>query len=193
MTMPPTAAAADLAQSGKQAAGEATQSVVPAGQTETLDFLAPPQSPTNSAGWANIASSRCSATAAWASSSWREDTPSCDRKVAIKADAAAPRRTADIVANASCAKPARPPRIEHDHIVPIFQVGEDNGVPYIVMPFLKGEPLDERLKRDGKTAAGRSRCASAAEMAEGLAAAHATGLVHRDIKPANVWLERRRP
>jgi len=38
--------------------------------------------------------------------------------------------------------------LEHDHVVPIFHVGEDRGAPYIVMPFLKGEPLDERLKRE---------------------------------------------
>ena len=35
--------------------------------------------------------------------------------------------------------------VEHLHIVPIFQVGEENGVPFIAMPFLKGEPLNVRL------------------------------------------------
>src|SRR5438045_893919 len=39
--------------------------------------------------------------------------------------------------------------LEHDHIVAIYHVGEDRGAPYIVMPFLKGEPLDARLQRDG--------------------------------------------
>jgi serine/threonine protein kinase/formylglycine-generating enzyme required for sulfatase activity len=79
-------------------------------------------------------------------------------------------------------------KVEHDHIIPIWYIGEDNGVPYIVMPFLKGESLDERLKRDGRlpiadiVRVGR-------ETAEGLAAAHDMGLVHRDIKPANLWLE----
>jgi len=78
--------------------------------------------------------------------------------------------------------------LEHDHIVPILQVGEDRGTPFIVMPFLKGEPLDERLKREQKLAMpevlriGR-------EIARGLGAAHAAGLIHRDIKPANIWLE----
>jgi serine/threonine protein kinase len=78
--------------------------------------------------------------------------------------------------------------LEHDHIVAIHHVGEDRGAPFIVMPFLKGEPLDGRLQRDGKLAVpevlriGR-------EIAKGLAAAHAEGLIHRDIKPANVWLE----
>src|SRR5262249_8373354 len=78
--------------------------------------------------------------------------------------------------------------VEHDHIVRIYQVGEDRGVPFLAMEFLRGEPLDARLKRAGKLPIpevlriGR-------EMAEGLAAAHAAGLIHRDVKPGNTWLE----
>ena len=78
--------------------------------------------------------------------------------------------------------------VEHDHVVRIYQVDEDRGVPFLAMEFLKGEPLDERLEREGRLPLpevlriGR-------EVAEGLAAAHATGLIHRDVKPANVWLE----
>ncbi len=56
------------------------------------------------------------------------------------------------------------------------------------MEFLQGEPLDERLEREQELP-----CAEVLrigrEIAEGLAAAHATGLIHRDIKPANIWLE----
>jgi eukaryotic-like serine/threonine-protein kinase len=78
--------------------------------------------------------------------------------------------------------------IEHPHIITIHQVGEDNGVPFLAMPLLKGESLDDRLKREKKlpiNEAVRITC----EMADGLAAAHAQGLIHRDIKPGNVWLE----
>jgi serine/threonine protein kinase/formylglycine-generating enzyme required for sulfatase activity len=78
--------------------------------------------------------------------------------------------------------------LEHDHVVPILQVGEDRGAPFIVMPFLKGEPLDARLKRDEKLPV-TEVLRIGREIAEGLAAAHAQGLVHRDVKPANVWLE----
>ena len=91
-------------------------------------------------------------------------------------------------ANASCARPRPMAAVEHDHIVRIYQVDEDRGVPFLAMEFLKGEPLDERLKReeqlplDEVLRIGR-------EIAEGLAAAHATGLIHRDIKPGNIWLE----
>jgi formylglycine-generating enzyme required for sulfatase activity/serine/threonine protein kinase len=78
--------------------------------------------------------------------------------------------------------------LKHDHIVTIHQVGEDRGAPFLAMEFLEGEPLDERLKRQGKLPVGEI-LRIGREMAEGLAAAHERGLTHRDIKPANVWLE----
>jgi serine/threonine protein kinase len=79
--------------------------------------------------------------------------------------------------------------VEHESIVPILQVGEAaDGTPFIVMPFLKGEPLDARLKREPVSPLWLL-LKVAREVAEGLAAAHAAGLIHRDIKPANIWLE----
>jgi WD40 repeat protein/serine/threonine protein kinase len=78
--------------------------------------------------------------------------------------------------------------LEHDHIVPIFHVGEDRGAPFLVMSFLKGEPLDERLRHD-KALAIAEALRIGREIAEGLAAAHERGLIHRDIKLANIWLE----
>jgi len=80
--------------------------------------------------------------------------------------------------------------VEHDHICPIHQVGEENGVPFIAMPFLKGEPLDACLKRHRPLPLDQA-VRIALEVAEGLAAAHRSGLIHRDIKPANIWLERK--
>ena len=79
--------------------------------------------------------------------------------------------------------------IEHDNIVPIWHVGESaDGSPFIVMPFLQGEMLEARLKREPITNLG-ILLKVALEVAEGLTAAHKKGLIHRDIKPANVWLE----
>lgn len=78
--------------------------------------------------------------------------------------------------------------LHHDHIVPIFQVGEDAGVLFLAMPLLRGCSLDDWLHRHGPGSwpqvfrLGR-------EVLSGLAAAHAAGLVHRDIKPGNLWLE----
>jgi serine/threonine protein kinase len=78
--------------------------------------------------------------------------------------------------------------LSHDHIVPIYHVGEDRGIPFLVMPLLQGVSLNDRLQREPQLPVadvlhiGR-------ETATGLAAAHERGLVHRDIKPANLWLE----
>jgi serine/threonine protein kinase len=82
--------------------------------------------------------------------------------------------------------------LEHEHVVTIYQVGEDRGIPYLAMQMLQGETLDSRIKREGRLPIpevlriGR-------EIAEGLAAAYDRGLIHRDIKPANIWLETVRP
>jgi WD40 repeat protein len=78
--------------------------------------------------------------------------------------------------------------IEHDHIVAIYQVGEDGGVPYLAMQFLRGEPLDDRLRRQ-RILPIPDVLRISREIAEGLLAAHSRGLIHRDIKPANIWLE----
>ena len=80
--------------------------------------------------------------------------------------------------------------LEHDHIVPIYQVGEERGIPFLVMPLLKGESLDSRLRRDGQLPIGHA-VEIGLQIAMGLAAAHQQGVVHRDIKPANIWMEER--
>jgi serine/threonine protein kinase len=77
--------------------------------------------------------------------------------------------------------------VRHDHVVPVYAAGEQDGMLFLVMPLLRGETLEKRLKR------GRLPLATAVrvgrEVADGLAAAHEAGLMHRDVKPSNVWLE----
>jgi WD40 repeat protein len=78
--------------------------------------------------------------------------------------------------------------LQHDHVVPIFQVGEDNGVPFLAMPLLHGESLADRLRREGRLPLAAA-LRIGRQAAEALAAAHRAGLVHRDVKPGNLWLE----
>lgn len=80
--------------------------------------------------------------------------------------------------------------IENDHIIPIYQVDQDRGIPFIAMPLLRGESLDELVKREGRLPVAEV-LRIGREVARGLAAAHERGLIHRDIKPANLWLEAR--
>jgi serine/threonine protein kinase len=80
--------------------------------------------------------------------------------------------------------------VAHPNIVTVYRVGEDRGVPYLAMQLLEGESLDERLRREGRLPP-RVAVGIARQIAAGLAAAHARGLVHRDIKPSNIWLEPR--
>ena len=61
-------------------------------------------------------------------------------------------------------------------------------MPYLAMPLLLGETLDNRLKREGMLSVAEA-LRIGREAATGLAAAHERGLIHRDIKPANLWLE----
>ena len=79
-------------------------------------------------------------------------------------------------------------KVEHDNIVPIYDIAEDK-VPFLVMPLLVGETLDERLKASPPLTIPEV-LAIGRQIADGLTAAHAAGLVHRDLKPSNVWLER---
>lgn len=78
--------------------------------------------------------------------------------------------------------------IQDDNICLVYQVGVHKSVSYMAMEFLKGEDLDEKLKRDGWLPI-PVVFKIAKQMALGLAVAHEKKLIHRDIKPANVWLE----
>ena len=121
---------------------------------------------------------------------YKAEDPTLKRTVAIKA--MLPRLAASASSGTRFKREAEAmAAVEHDHIVRIYDILEDRGVTFMAMEFLKGEPLDERLRRaEPMPLAEILRIGR--EIAEGLAAAHATGLIHRDIKPANIWLEDRR-
>jgi serine/threonine protein kinase len=78
--------------------------------------------------------------------------------------------------------------VVHDHVVPIYAVDGTGPNPYLVMAYIPGRSLQERIDETGPLEV-REILRIGMQTAAGLAAAHAQGLVHRDIKPANILLE----
>lgn len=78
-------------------------------------------------------------------------------------------------------------RLQHPNILPLLTAGEAGGFLYYTMPFVEGESLRERMRREGRLPVTESlRIAS--EVADALACAHRGGVVHRDVKPENILL-----
>lgn len=112
---------------------------------------------------------------------------SLDRTVAIKvlapylASSGSARRRFAREAKAAAA-------VLHPNVVAIHGVSNDESLPFLVMPYVRGESLQKRIDREGPLPL-IDILRIASQIAAGLAAAHEQGLVHRDIKPANVLLE----
>ncbi len=78
--------------------------------------------------------------------------------------------------------------VHHDNVATIFEVGESGGTPFMAMEMLKGGTL-ETFNKEKRCLGYETIIEYARQIARGLAAAHAKGIVHRDIKPANIWIE----
>ena len=80
--------------------------------------------------------------------------------------------------------------LRHPHILPLFDSGTADGLPFYVMPFVDGETLRGRLQREGRLPIGDA-VRLLREVADALSHAHAAGIIHRDVKPDNVLLSDR--
>ena len=118
---------------------------------------------------------------------FRAMDPALDRVVAVKilapamADNPEARRRFLREARAAAA-------VCHEHVVTIHAVDDSGDLPYLIMQFVAGRSLQEKLDREGPLGL-KEILRIGMQVASGLAAAHAQGLVHRDIKPANILLE----
>ena len=79
-------------------------------------------------------------------------------------------------------------QLSHPNIVQIYAIGEDDGVHYFAMEYVKGHSLAEIIEQEGFLTAARA-LPIIKQAAEALAVAHEAGIVHRDIKPANIMLD----
>jgi serine/threonine protein kinase len=78
--------------------------------------------------------------------------------------------------------------LNHPNVVSVYDVGDENGVHYLVTELVDGESLRDIIDRGPLPL--RTALDIAAQLADGLAAAHAAGIIHRDLKPANIMLTR---
>jgi serine/threonine-protein kinase len=78
-------------------------------------------------------------------------------------------------------------RLRHPHVVSVFDTGEDDGVPFIVMELLPGDTLADRIRSGPLAEATVRRLAS--QVLGALDAAHSAGILHRDVKPANILFD----
>ena len=77
--------------------------------------------------------------------------------------------------------------LQHPHVLGLYDSGSAGGLLYYVMPYVEGESLRDRLRREGQLPLDDA-LRLAAEVASALGYAHAQGIVHRDVKPENVLL-----
>ena len=117
---------------------------------------------------------------------YRAKDPELDRDVAIKV--LSERLSQDSEAIQRFKREAKTlAALSHPHILTVFAFGSEGDVDYAVSELLEGETLGERLRRERRLPWGQA-LDIALSVADGLAAAHAKGIVHRDIKPTNLFI-----
>src|SRR6185436_3982739 len=76
--------------------------------------------------------------------------------------------------------------LNHPHILTVYDVGEDEGRPYIAMEYVEGETLRQKIKSQALPI--KLALDIAIQIAEGLTKAHEAGIIHRDLKPENLMI-----
>jgi serine/threonine-protein kinase len=108
-----------------------------------------------------------------------------DRNVALKVPARELSRTVGV--DRFLAEIRTTARLQHPHILPLYDSGEADELLFYVMPLVEGETLRQRLERERRLPVDEAT-RLVAEVADALAYAHGSGIVHRDIKPENILL-----
>ncbi|MBV9131954.1 MAG: serine/threonine protein kinase, partial [Chloroflexi bacterium] len=117
---------------------------------------------------------------------WRAEDTLLDRQVAVKV--LHPQFAGDPEFLERFRREARAAaRLSHPNIVPIYDVGEDGGIPYIVMELVEGGNLKDRIRAAAPLPDAEIRSIGAT-LAATLDYAHHKGIIHRDVKPQNVLL-----
>jgi len=78
--------------------------------------------------------------------------------------------------------------LNHPHILTVYEVGEDEGKPYIAMEYVEGETLRQKIR--ARSLQVKQTLDIAIQIADGLAKAHDAGIIHRDLKPENLMISR---
>jgi serine/threonine protein kinase len=121
---------------------------------------------------------------------YKAHDPQLDRIVALKLPhLGGPPQTLDQRAQRFQREARAAARVWHSHVCPIFDVGEHEGQPFVVMKHVEGGSLEDRLAGRGRFEDVGEAVALMRQILDGLAAVHAEGIVHRDLKPANVLLD----
>ena len=121
---------------------------------------------------------------------WRGRDDLLDRDVAIK-QIALPPMTSDAEARISYQRTLREARtaarLSHPGVITVFDVVEEDGMPWIVMELIKARPLDQVIAEDGPLPPAEAAHLGLS-LLDALSTAHAAGVLHRDVKPSNVLI-----
>lgn len=110
-----------------------------------------------------------------------------ERRVAVKVLQAALAKASPTLAKRFLREAKAAASLRHKNVVDVLDMGEDAGTAFLVLELLEGEPLSDRLQREG-TIDGRDTLAILLPILDALHDAHGRGMIHRDVKAENIYL-----